>query len=182
MEQRRIIDQIEADTLEAVGTDIGEADESEVKGKVEKAEIPEEYRRLTVDEAAVITIATAVCGEPTNNTDVIGFMKSYLGGMRLHYGRYGGAGICEYTCDAPRAGEYQLTARAVTPAWKLHVFVSPNGEQDVDVALPHTVGMWDTRQPVEIDLVQGRNVLTFSRAHYFHRGVTIRVFTLAPVK
>lgn len=89
--------------------------------------------------------------------------------MQVHYGRYGGADSFESTFDAPKAGIYQLTAGVVTPAWQEHVFVSANGAKDpVDSAQPYAVGMWDTTQPVEIDLVEGRNVLTFSREQYFH--------------
>jgi hypothetical protein len=36
--------------------------------------------------------------------------------------------------------------------------------------------------PVEIELAKGKNVLKFSRGHYFMRGVTIRDFTLTPVE
>ena len=42
------------------------------------------------------------------------------------------------------------------------------------------VGMWDKTEPVEIDVVKGRNVLRFSRPDAT-AGVTIREFTLTPV-
>ena len=42
--------------------------------------------------------------------------------------------------------------------------------------------MWETTGPVEINLAKGRNVLTFSRAHEGLKEVTIRDFTLVPVK
>ena len=42
--------------------------------------------------------------------------------------------------------------------------------------------MWDTTRPVEIRLVQGKNVLKFSRGHEGLMGVTIRDFTLTALR
>jgi hypothetical protein len=42
--------------------------------------------------------------------------------------------------------------------------------------------MWDTTEPVEIALVKGRNVVRFSREHESLKGVTIKEFTLTPMK
>jgi hypothetical protein len=61
--------------------------------------------------------------------------------------------------------------------------VAVNGAgEPVDIALPHTVGMWDKTEPVEVALVKGRNVLRFSREHEGLKGVTIKDFTLTPVR
>ena len=103
----------------------------------------------------------------------------------MHYERLGPDEDFEYTFDAPAAGKYRLTARIVTPSWRQHLFVSTNGaKEEVDIALPHTVGMWQTTEPVEITLVKGKNVLRFSRSkgHDKLKGVSIRDFTLTPVK
>ena len=129
----------------------------------------------------VITIPAAACSKPTGNTGRIKFMPSNLGGMQLHYSRTGSAETFEYTVHAPKAGTYALTARVVTPSWKQHLQVAANGAKPVDIALPFTVGMWETTKPVKISLVAGENVLTFSREHEGLKGVTIRDFTLAPV-
>jgi hypothetical protein len=51
--------------------------------------------------------------------------------------------------------------------------------QPVPMPLPFTVGMWETAEPVEIELVQGRNVLRFSRPDAT-AGVTIKEFKLTP--
>jgi len=56
-----------------------------------------------------------------------------------------------------------------------------NAKELIDIALPYTVGMWDKTQPVEITLVEGKNVLTFSREHEGLKGLTIKDFTLRPV-
>ena len=183
-EQMAINDDAKAKALAAVGTDIGEANESAVKDKVEKAEISPEDKEIAIGKDGSIVIPAAACSSPTNSTDKIKFMKSDLGGMQLHYQRLGRKNeTFEYTFEASKAGAYALTARVVTPSWKQHLFVSVNGAKDlVDMPLPFTVGMWETTKPVELDLVKGKNVLTFSREHDNLKGVSIRDFTLTPVK
>ena len=68
----------------------------------------------------------------------------------------------------------------VTPSWKQSLAVAANAAAAVEIPLPFTVGMWDKTEPVEIDVVKGRNVLRFSRPDAT-AGVTIREFTLTPV-
>jgi hypothetical protein len=103
--------------------------------------------------------------------------------MQLHYNRLGEPEDFEYTFEAPKAGKYALTARVATPSWKQRLTVKTNGSNPVDIALPFTVGMWDKTEPVEITLQQGSNVLSFSREHdQGLKGITIRDFTLTPVK
>ena len=181
--QNGIVEKLEAEALEAVGEDIGESNESALKEKLTTVEIPATARSITVDAEGTITIPAAACSQPTNNTDVIRFMPSNLGGWQLHYSRSGGAEFFAYTVDAPKAGKYRLTARLVTPAPKQHLFLTVNDAKErTDIPLPYTIGMWGELEPVEIELQQGENVLTFHRGHYFMRGVTIRDFTLIPVK
>lgn len=182
-EQMAINDEAKAKALAAVGTDIGEANESVVKDKVEKAEISDEDKKIVIGKDGSIMIPAAACSNPTNSTDKIKFMKSNLGGMQLHYQRLSKPETFEYTFAAPKAGKYALTARVVTPSWKQHLFVSVNGAKDlIDIALPFTVGMWETTKPVEVDLVKGKNVLTFSREHENVKGISIRDFTLTLVQ
>lgn len=49
----------------------------------------------------------------------------------------------------------------------------------VDIAVLHTVGMWETTPAVTVALAKGKNVLKFSHSA---KGVTIKEFTLVPVK
>ena len=180
--QRAIIEEAKAVALAAVGTDIGEANEPKVKEAVKAATMTEEDRTIVVGKDGVITIPAVACSKPTNNTAKIKFMKSYLGGMQLHYNRLGKPEDFEYTFDAPAAGKYALRARVVTPSWKQHLLVAANGAKEpTDIALPFTVGMWETAEPVEVTLVKGRNVLRFSRTEPI-KGVTIKEFTLTPVR
>ncbi len=181
--QRKIIREADAKTLAAVGEDIGEANETKEKVEIAKVTLSAEDRAITIDGNGVITIPAAACSKPTASTGKILFMPSILGGKQLHYNRNGAPEDFEYTIDAPKAGKYALTARVVTPSWKQRLTVKANGSKPVDIALPFTVGMWDQTEPVEITLQQGSNVLTFSREQDTGlKGITIRDFTLIPVK
>jgi hypothetical protein len=170
------------DVLAAVGEDIGEANETNEEVDIANATLTDADRKIIVDKNGVITIPATACSKPTSSTGKIIFMESVLGGTQLHYSRTGDPEEFEYTFDAPAAGKYSLSARVVTPSWKQHLLVAANGAKEpVDIALPHTVGMWDKTQPVEVNLARGRNVLRFSRNEPV-KGLTIKDFTLTPVK
>ena len=183
-QQREIITDAKAVAIAAVGTDIGEANESKVKLKVNTVSISDEDRKIVVSNDGVITIPAAASSKPTNSTSKIKFMPSNLGGMQLHYGRTGNNEEFEYTIKAPAAGKYALSARVVTPSWKQHLVLAINGtENAASIELPHTVGMWGKTQPVEITLKKGKNVLSFShKTDGYAKGFTIRDYTLTPVK
>ncbi|MFO7821068.1 MAG: hypothetical protein R6V56_03285 [Lentisphaeria bacterium] len=181
--QRSIIEELEAVALEAVGKELGEANESDVSYNFVSPPVTEEDRKITVDENGVITIPAAACSKPTKSTGKIIFMKSNLGGKQLHYSRNGKQQEFEYTFEAPSAGTYALTARIANPSWGQHLMVAVNGaETPIDIKLPLTLALWDTTEPVQITLDKGKNVLTFSRAGDNIRGLTIKDFTLTPVK
>jgi hypothetical protein len=180
--QRAIIEEAKAVALAAVGTDIGEANESKEKEVVKAAAVSEADKKIVVGQDGVITIPAVACSKPTNSTGKIRFMKSYLGGMQLHYSRMGGAEEFEYTFEAPTAGTFALSARVVTTSADQHLLVAANGAKEpIDITVPFTVGAWGTTQPVEVSLVKGRNVLRFSRTEPV-KGLTIKDFTLTPVK
>lgn len=180
--QRGIIEERKAVTLAAVGEELGEANESKVKYAIEAATVTEGDRRIVVDSDGVITIPAVACSKPTKSTGKIIFMPSNLGGKQLHYSRTGRSQVFEYTFDAPATGKYVLAARVVTPSWKQHLLVSANAKQPVDMALPHTVGLWSVTEPVDVELVKGRNVLRFThKGEGYAKGFTIKDFTLTPV-
>ncbi len=178
--QRQIIDDAEATALAAVGTDIGEANESKTKEVIKAVTMTEADRQIAVSKDGVITIPAVACSKPKNSTAKVLFMQSSLGGMQLHYGRRGRHEGFEYTFEVPEAGRYLLSARVVTPSWKQHVAVAVNGAQkSTDIELPFTVGLWGKTKPVELALNKGRNVLRFHREGDV-KGVTIKDFTLTP--
>jgi hypothetical protein len=181
--QRAIIEKSKAVALAAVGTDIGEANESKEKEVVKAATITDADRKIVVGQNGAITIPAVACSKPTNSTGKIRFMKSCLGGMQLHYNRLGGPEEFEYTIDAPAAGKYALSARVVTTSAEQHLLVAANdAKEPTDIAVPFTVGMWDKTPPVEVTLVKGPNVLHFSRGGENIKGLSIKDFTLTPVK
>jgi hypothetical protein len=52
---------------------------------------------------------------------------------------------------------------------------------EIAKAVPYTVGLWQQTQPIQLSLVNGKNVLHFALQDG-SRGVTIKDFTLTPVK
>ena len=180
--QRAIIEKAKAVTLAAVGTDIGEANESKQKEVVKTVTITEADKASVVSQEGAITIPAVACTSPAASTAKIRFMKSYLGGMQMHYSRLGTAEPFEYTIDALAAGKYALSARVVTTSAEQHLLVAVNdAKEPADIAVPFTVGMWDKTPPVEVALVKGRNVLHFSRIDPV-KGLTLKDITLTPVK
>lgn len=181
--QRGIIEAAKAKTLDAVGKDIAEANETKETIEITKVTLTDEDRKIHADRNGVITIPAAATSQPTKSTGKIIFMDSALGGKQLHYSRNAGTQEFEYTLDAPTAGTYALTARVVTPSWKQSLLLTANdAKQPVEIALPFTVGMWDMTQPVEVGLAKGKNVLRFSRkSDGYEKGFSIKDFTLAPV-
>jgi len=180
--QEGVISRLKMNVLEAIGEDIGEADEAIGGGAMAAVEIPASERKATVDAAGVIRIPAAATSYPRGPNEQILFMESNLGGVQLHFRRYGSGERFEYTIDAPKAGKYLLTSRLVTPAWKQSMDLSINGGSSQSIALPYTMGVWGELEPVEVELREGTNVLNFSRRHHFFRGVSIKDFTLTPVK
>lgn len=174
----------DAVALAAVGEELGEANESHVEYAVEAATLTDADREVAADRKGVITIPAVATSRPDKSNGKIIFMPSNLGGKQLHYSRGGGAQSFEYTFEAAKAGRYQLTARVVTPSWKQFLSIRANGADDpVELALPHTVGLWETTAPVEIELVAGRNTLHFQhRSDGYDKGFSIRDFQLTPIR
>ena len=180
--QRAIIENARAKKLATVSEDSGEANESKAKEVIEEVELTDADRKIVVGAGGVITIPATACSKPTKSTGKILFMKSDLGGMQLHYNRLGSPEEFEYTFEAPAGGKYALTARVVTPSWKQSLLLTvTDAKKPIEIALPFTVGMWDTTEPVKIDLVKGKNVLRFSRNEPV-KGLAIKDFTLKPLK
>jgi predicted nucleic acid-binding Zn-ribbon protein len=168
--QMAIIEAAKAKTLAAVGTHLGEANESsETKAAaVVKAAVTDADKKVIVGANGVITIPAAVCSgvQP---------VKSFLGGLQAFCA---GAFNCEV--DVPNPGKYRLTARVVTVRDGGKIQLTANGSKDaVDIVIPYTCGQWEQTQPVEVTLAQGKNVLGFSQPE---RGFTLKAITLTPVK
>jgi hypothetical protein len=175
--QKAIIEATKAKTLAAVGTNLGEANDSDesMAAAVKKAAVTDADRKVSVGANGVITIPAAACSD-------VQTMKSYLGGLQA---------FCKgnFTCevDAPNAGKYRLTARIVTVRDDGKMQLTVNNTKDAaDIAIPYTFGKWEQTQPVEVTLVQGKNTLVFSKPEVENkkltRGFTLKNITLTPVK
>ena len=152
-------------------------------------EAPAAERAVTVDGSGVITIPAVATKIPADNVafaawgshPAVIFMPSHLGGMQLHYSRYGGSQVLEYAFEAPKAGKYELTSRMASSRWDMSFLVSANGSAPVSLAIPYKMGLWETSKPIMIDLKAGTNVLTFARPEDMRKGVAIKDFTLKPI-
>ena len=179
--QRQIIEESGAETLQAVGADLGEAEDQRDRFRVNIGKVTDEDRRVDVDGEGVITIPAVACSKPNKSNRKVAFLPSNLGGMQLVYNRNGGGQELEYTFDAPSAGTYRLTARVATPSWQQHLQVSANGAAAVDMVLPHTVGLWGEADGVDVELVAGKNVLRLQhKSDGYAKGFAIKDFRLIP--
>ena len=56
-----------------------------------------------------------------------------------------------------------------------------NSASPVEITIPYTIGKWEQTPAAEVTLTQGKNSLRFTRPEG-SRGLSIREFTLTPVK
>lgn len=162
--------------LAPLGQELAEADESKDKVKVEQVKLTEADQKIVVGPGGVITIPAVAQSKPSGH---YASMKSFAGGKQLHCT---GGFKADYAFEAPKAGRYALAVRVVTVQEGQKFRVQANdAKAPVEVAVPYTVGLWQPTQPVEISLVNGKNVLHFALQDG-SRGVTIKEFTLTPVK
>jgi len=181
--QRAIAAESKATVLGPLGQDIAESNESKEAVPVEKTPIGEADRKVVVDRNGVITVPAIALSKPTGNSAQFLPMRGFSGGVQLHCVRdLKNPQEFEYAIEVPRAGKYALAAQVVTVQSNQKLLLKLNNSpQAVDVAVPYTVGRWETTPPVEITLVQGVNVLHFTRPAP-SGGLTIKQFTLTPVK
>ena len=87
------------------------------------------------------------------------------------------------TCDVeiPRPGKYALTAKVVTVQNNPNMQLVANSASPVEITIPYTIGKWQQTPAAEITLSQGKNSLQLTRPAE-SRGLTIKEFTLTPVK
>jgi len=165
--------------LGPLGQELAEANESKeskAKEKVEQAKLAEADRKVVVGRDGAITIPAVVHSKPSGH---FMSMKSFSGGMQLHCT---GGFNAEYAFEAPRAGKYALAVRVVTVQEGQKFLVAANdAKEPVEIPVPYTLGKWQQTQPVDVTLVNGTNVLHLALKDG-SRGVTIKGFTLTPVK
>jgi hypothetical protein len=160
-------------TLEPLGRELAEANAPAERGDVRTVTASTET--VSVSAQGVITIPATAMTKPTGPVTA---MKSFSGGMQLHAR---GGFQADYGFDVPHAGKYRLTAKVATLQAGQSFRFAANGAAALELAVPHTVGLWQQTPSVEIVLKQGRNGLAVGLRDG-SRGVTIKEFTLEPVK
>ncbi len=174
---RSIATAAKAVALSPLGQELAEADESEAKKAqaVGKVSISAADTKLVVGKDGEITVPSVAYSNPKGH---FAAMKSFSGGLQLHAS---GGFKAQYVIDAPQAGKYTLSARVATVhEGQKFLFTANDANPAVEVAVPYTIGMWQQSNPVEVVLVQGRNVLQVALKEG-SRGVAIKGFTLTPV-
>jgi hypothetical protein len=160
-------------SLGPLGQELAEANEREQK--VVSAAVTAADQQAIVNNGT-ITIPAVAHGKASGKSAA---MKSYSGGMQLHC--LGGFKTT-YAFDAPQTGTYALSAKVATVQDGQKLLISTNdASQATETAVPYTVGLWQQTQPVEVSLTKGGNILHFELKPD-SRGVTIKEFTLRPVK
>lgn len=86
--QRAIIDEAKAVALDALGEDLGEANEPTVAEKVLASPVTPEDRSITYGQGGVISIPAAAYTKPSGNTREVLAMKSFGGGMQVSLPRF----------------------------------------------------------------------------------------------
>ncbi len=86
--QRAIIEASKAVTLDALGEDIGEANEPTVAQKVMASPVTPEDRKIAYGRNGVISIPAAAYGKPSGNTRDVTAMKSFGGGLQVFLPRF----------------------------------------------------------------------------------------------
>jgi formylglycine-generating enzyme required for sulfatase activity len=86
--QRAIIEESKTKTLDALGEDLGEANEPTVAEKVLASPVTQEDKKITTGPEGVITIPAAAYGKPSGNTRDVIAMKSFGGGLQVFLPRF----------------------------------------------------------------------------------------------
>lgn len=172
MEKRAIVAEAKPKQLAALGTELGEANESAAaKARaVVTAAVTEADKQVVVAADGTITIPA---GAFSSGGDLL---KSFLGGQQM---LCGGTNIqCEVTVSQP--GKYKLSARVVTVHREGQVPVTVNeAKEPVGIFIPFTIGLWQRTAPVEVTLVNGKNTLRFDKPT---TCFSLHDITLTPVK
>ncbi len=175
---------VEDQKIEDVGTtgeDLAESNVSSEKEEIAQIKIPEKFRKMTVAKDGTITIPVAACRSPKNGEKIL-FMESIDGGMQVHYGLQGRRPeLLSYTVSLPKAGKYGFTAHVCTVTVERQFLLRVNRRTFVDVDIPYTKADWMDTEPVELQLKEGRNRISFTQKAP-NKGVSIKYFQLKPLE
>ena len=77
--------------------------------------------------------------------------------------------------------KYEFTAHVCTVTMDRQFLLRVNRRTFVDVDIPYTKADWMDTAPVELDLAEGRNRISFTQKAP-NKGISIKEFKLKPVK
>ncbi len=161
--------------LGPLGQELAEANEAKGAQKVDAAAVAEADRRVTARDGSLVV--PIVAGQRMAGQAHVA--PSHGGGMQAHWLAGHKA---SYRIDAPKAGRYALSARVATLQAGQRLLVSAGaGQPASNLAIPHTVGLWQSTPAVEVSLAEGANILQVDLAEG-SRGVTLKELTLTPVR
>ena len=139
--QRAIIEKAKAVTLDALGEDLGEANEPTVAEKVMASPVTPDDKKITYGQDGVISIPAAAYSKPSGNTREVVAMKSFGGGLQIFLPRFspqgqtvlrGGTwkGDPKDNADACTSGKRLLSGGyGRYENWGLRAAVTPSGNQ-----------------------------------------------------
>ncbi|MFT6239426.1 MAG: hypothetical protein ACJAQT_001505 [Akkermansiaceae bacterium] len=179
--RQAIVEDQKIKDIGATGEELAESNVSSEKEEVEEIEISEEFKKITVAGDGTITIPVAACRSP-KNSEKIRFMESIDGGMQVHYGLAGQRPeLLSYTLDIPKAGKYEFTGHVCSVTMDREFLLRVNRRTLVDVNIPYTKADWMDTKPVELELKEGRNRISFTQRAP-NKGVSIKYFKLKPME
>ena len=179
--RQAIVEDQKIEDVGATGEELAESNVSSEKEEFDQIEIPDKFREITMAEDGTITIPVAACRSP-ENTEKIRFMESIDGGMQVHYGMTGQRPeLLSYNIDVPRAGTYEFTALVCSVTMSQQFMLRVNRRTLVDVDIPYTKADWMDTKPVEFELKEGQNRISFTQKAP-NKGISIKQFKLKPVK
>ncbi|MDB4576684.1 hypothetical protein N9Z77_00965 [Akkermansiaceae bacterium] len=178
--RQAIVEDQKIEDIGATGEELAESNVSSEKEEVEEIEIPEEFKKISVAGDGTITIPVAACRSPKNG-EKIRFMESIDGGMQVHYGLAGRRPeLLSYTIEIPKAGKYEFSGHVCSVTMNQEFLLRINRRTLVDIDIPYTKADWMDTEPVELELKEGRNRISFTQRAP-NKGLSIKKFKLKPV-
>ena len=91
--QREVIEKTKAQALAAVGTNLGESNETGEKPVTGTVGMTDADKKIAVDKDGVITIPAAAYSKPSGSTGDVKAMKSFIAGMQIVLPRFAREGL-----------------------------------------------------------------------------------------
>ncbi len=127
-------------------------------------------------EAEAFTKSFAEAAYPAEQKGCVYVLDCYTGGKQLNLQKNMKTCWVEYAIDVPRAGTYEMIARATVVNMDQVLDVSLGDVKLATISIPNTYGVWTTTPAVSFKLDKGPQTLRIATP--MQRGVAIRWFEL----